>query len=429
MIKLNTQSRIKGKLVTPSTRDSISTWLDVLTSMLALSGPERTQVRDELEDHLRSRVDDLLIVGKAELDAIQIAVAELGETAELAKLITHAHTRINPRRKIMNAAMLTVALAGMSFGGYSFINGTGAPSATPNNRGLVPVVIPEETRANSQPTDKLIELTIEAEPTLMAFEKIAYAFGYAVDFHSLDIDVLSNLQHEQVDIVGEMTIERALQSLVLQTIQFTSEQLVTEFQGDSIELLSQDESIRRMVTTRVLRLNDAEEHDLFNAGESLNQLLQTSENTDHTSIQIIGSGVVIAAPPRVQVKADLAWKLISELHEESIQQERDEEEQNRVEHARAVDELEHKYLSVRDRLIETQSQLNRERAEIRKLEFQVRPSRELPENAEEINNEIMMRQSRYTELEFLSEELMARYEYLRQTLIESQYANLFEYLD
>ena len=49
----------------PSSRDAIDSWLDVLVSMLNLPGSQRDQVRDELEDHLRSRVDDLLIMGKS----------------------------------------------------------------------------------------------------------------------------------------------------------------------------------------------------------------------------------------------------------------------------------------------------------------------------------------------------------------------------
>lgn len=78
--------------------------------MLALPEQQRTQIRDELEDHLRSRVDDLLILGKAEHEAIQIAINEIGETAELAKHIsTVSRTRNTPRRLIMNATLFVLA--------------------------------------------------------------------------------------------------------------------------------------------------------------------------------------------------------------------------------------------------------------------------------------------------------------------------------
>lgn len=94
----------------PSNRDAIESWLDVLVSMLNLPSSQRDQVRDELEDHLRSRVDDLLIMGKSEPDAIQAAIHELGETAELAKLISSAsRTRTPFRRFAMNATFFVLA--------------------------------------------------------------------------------------------------------------------------------------------------------------------------------------------------------------------------------------------------------------------------------------------------------------------------------
>ncbi|MFG0314957.1 MAG: permease prefix domain 1-containing protein, partial [Phycisphaerales bacterium] len=101
--------RTKG-ISPPSNRDTIESWLDVLVSMLNLPPSQRTQVRDELEDHLRSRVDDLLIMGKPEPDAIQTAIHELGETAELAKLISSAsRTRTPFRRFAMNATFFVLA--------------------------------------------------------------------------------------------------------------------------------------------------------------------------------------------------------------------------------------------------------------------------------------------------------------------------------
>ncbi len=94
----------------PSNRDTIESWLDVLVSMLNLPPSQRDQVRDELEDHLRSRVDDLLIMGKPEPEAIQAAIHELGETAELAKLISSAsRTRTPFRRFAMNATFFVLA--------------------------------------------------------------------------------------------------------------------------------------------------------------------------------------------------------------------------------------------------------------------------------------------------------------------------------
>jgi hypothetical protein len=94
----------------PTSRDAIDSWLDVLVSMLSLPATNKAQVRDELEDHLRSRVDDLLVMGTTEREAIQTAINELGETAELAKLISSAtRTRTPFRRFAMNAVFFVLA--------------------------------------------------------------------------------------------------------------------------------------------------------------------------------------------------------------------------------------------------------------------------------------------------------------------------------
>ncbi|MCC5821946.1 MAG: permease prefix domain 1-containing protein [Phycisphaerales bacterium] len=96
--------------VRPSTPDPVDAWLDVLVAMLAIPKPDRQRVRDELEDHLRSRIDDLLIHGLTEPQALQKAVAELGETADLARQLSHAHKPPRTRRYAMHA--LLIALTG-----------------------------------------------------------------------------------------------------------------------------------------------------------------------------------------------------------------------------------------------------------------------------------------------------------------------------
>ncbi len=94
----------------PSATDPVDAWLDVLVAMLSIPRVDRQTVRDELEDHLRSRIDDLLIHGLTETQALQKAVAELGETADLARQLSHAHKPPRTRRYAMHA--LVIALAG-----------------------------------------------------------------------------------------------------------------------------------------------------------------------------------------------------------------------------------------------------------------------------------------------------------------------------
>ena len=79
--------------------DSIVAWLAVLTSLMACSEVERARVRDELDDHLRQRVRDLMLAGEAEPAAVSTALGELGDAATLAAQWSNARQR--PRRRLL----------------------------------------------------------------------------------------------------------------------------------------------------------------------------------------------------------------------------------------------------------------------------------------------------------------------------------------
>lgn len=97
--------------VRPSTRDPIGQWLEVFTSLLGLPASEADRIRDELEDHLRTRVDDLLILGLSEPEAVQRAVTELGETAQLAQNFRSVRTHSRRRIAMHTALFAAVGLA------------------------------------------------------------------------------------------------------------------------------------------------------------------------------------------------------------------------------------------------------------------------------------------------------------------------------
>jgi hypothetical protein len=422
MTKLNTKARSP---VTPSSRDSISTWLDVLTAMLIMPEPQRTQVRDELEDHLRSRVDDLLIIGKPEPEAVQIAVAELGETAELAKLITHAHTRINPRRKIMNAALITVALAGMSFGGISFINSTGAPGASPNDGGAIPVVIPserEEQHDSGAPETALINL--EDEPMLFAFQKIAAEFGYRIEVDSLPVDAARVLQNTYISLDQQITLESVLELIKLSVID-KGIQITFEVGEGTIEMMTTTESIRRSVVTRVYQIQWAKPQMLETVQESMYDMISVSTDTHMVSIKVVGNGILVTAPKSLQSKVDEVWALINKQVDEQFHEEeiiRRSEKQRRLE---ALDRLQAEFQEVREELLQHKNELREVTSRIHEL-TRFDPQFPLPE---EKKSELEGLNHIHSDLEFNLDEIEERYIYLRSRLIESQYAQLFEGID
>lgn len=114
----DTQTNPHEAQVTPSRRDPIADWLDLFLRMLSLSKSESVAVRDELEDHLRSRVDDLLITGSSEHDAVLQAVGELGETAELARRFKQA-SHPSRRRTIMSTALIAIAGSALTLGAFT----------------------------------------------------------------------------------------------------------------------------------------------------------------------------------------------------------------------------------------------------------------------------------------------------------------------
>ncbi|GJM18524.1 MAG: hypothetical protein DHS20C14_07370 [Phycisphaeraceae bacterium] len=110
------KTRTRTPSVDPSARDPIGSWLDVFVGLLDLPREQKKTIRDELDDHLRSRVDDLLITGITESEATQRAVGELGETAELARSFRAAAQPHQTRRLIMTASLFTVIGAGIVLG-------------------------------------------------------------------------------------------------------------------------------------------------------------------------------------------------------------------------------------------------------------------------------------------------------------------------
>lgn len=108
-------TRDTGRRVAPSSgeRDQIAAWLRVFGLTLGLPEAERRAIVDELDDHLRTRVNDLLILGREEHEAVREAIAELGETAELAGRFRRAR-RTARRRHVMS--WTAMGLAGVAVG-------------------------------------------------------------------------------------------------------------------------------------------------------------------------------------------------------------------------------------------------------------------------------------------------------------------------
>lgn len=100
-------------------RDGVDAWLDVFTRLLRLPESESGAIRDELEGHLRDRVNDLLVSGVSEHDATRRAIEELGDAAILAQRFKDA-SKSPKRRWLMNLAVIGAAGAALTLSVASF---------------------------------------------------------------------------------------------------------------------------------------------------------------------------------------------------------------------------------------------------------------------------------------------------------------------
>jgi hypothetical protein len=157
-----TDPRAIAPSTSPSTRDAVSDWLDVFTSLLALPPAQAQAIRDELEDHLRSRVEDLLIAGQTEGDAVRIAVEEIGQTAQLAARFTAAHNHTNARRWNMSGTLAIVAGSVLALStGSLLINQARqtptAPAATQESAGSTIDLVVKIAPTNQQAFDARLQ--------------------------------------------------------------------------------------------------------------------------------------------------------------------------------------------------------------------------------------------------------------------------------
>lgn len=99
---------------------TIEGWLAMLAGMLP--GSQAQGIRDELETHLRDRVHDLMVSGMKEAEAMRVAIAEVGEAADLAA--KYRALQNEPRRRlVMYGSVLGIAGAALVVSVTSLIAG------------------------------------------------------------------------------------------------------------------------------------------------------------------------------------------------------------------------------------------------------------------------------------------------------------------
>tara|TARA_A100001391_G_scaffold166456_1_gene126569 strand:+ start:87 stop:1400 length:1314 start_codon:yes stop_codon:yes gene_type:complete len=423
------------------TKDSISSWLDVLTGMLAIPESQRTQVRDEFEDHLRSRIDDLLIVGKPEPEAIRIAIAELGETAELAKLISKAHQHAHPRRRTMNIAMITVAIAGLSIGGISLLTNQSAPPTNQTIPGMIPTLVAVDSEhielKAEEPTHTF---SLELASVNERLTEIAQAFDYelVLSNHARGQKLQSFLWHHKGPLNGEFTFNQAIEYIenFYDEMYYNYDIVISD---DTILIQSEEERQRGLVDMQVyptpewvLGHSDQEAY-----AETIRSLLEVKFDLQYTSIKVLNGALIIAAPPKIHAEAHRIMSevnaVIKHSQEQRLERQQAEEHERNLRRNKLVEEI------IREREVLRQSiAINSERRDGFRMKafYAERALADYKNNAEVSQEKAQELEKQYDSNVRLTDQFTQqvsederRLEYLLGRLIESEYIHLDDALN
>ena len=303
--------------VKPSSRDPITQWLDVFTSLLSLPAGEAERIRDELEDHLRTRVDDLLILGMTEPEAVQKAVTELGETAQLAQ--NFKSVRIHSRRRIaMYTALfaaaglaLTVSVAGL------LPRATTAP--VPNAPAIVDVQ-PETEKRNGYLDRDLPEGTLDDLFLILAESGDARLFVHWGMLANVGLDretevpaiPSKGLQHSKVKQLLNSTLNLHGAAQIDARYEDGLLEIAPREYFDRTETITIDHDVSDLVySSHVLERT----REGMNLVESIQAMVEPDiweDNGGTASISLNGSSIGVRAPERIQsMVIDYVAKLVS----------------------------------------------------------------------------------------------------------------------
>lgn len=310
----------------PSTQDPISRWLDIFIPMTGLPRARQTEIRAELDDHLRARTADLMITGQPEPDAVQQAVNELGETAHLARQF---RTALKPKRNtLMHTALIAAAGAAITLSAFSLTAHTTNPSGPGHHARTVEQVTDPSGQGSHMIADVrdmtyggLFDSVAEISPipVLVHWDRLEdigidrdTELGFEVD--ALPAHVLYRLIRERTQtIVGDpVTVEQS-DDLIEFSVQ-------SHFDGRSLGIVAHDISsliayyeipeqavafdrLGRATASEQVRNRNTAEHAGREILEAIIELVSTQDWREMggslASASVVGPSLVVNAPERI----------------------------------------------------------------------------------------------------------------------------------
>jgi hypothetical protein len=434
----------------------VDAWLDVLVTMLSIPKADRQTVRDELEDHLRSRIDDLLIHGLTQPQALEKAVAELGETADLARQLSHAHKPPRTRRYAMHALIIALTGTVVALGVNSMQPNAGLPVAQ------IAQPASGDSAAEEQPRFDLSAVEISVPPggqlnTLEHLQRLAAEAGMRleIDHHAIDefdsgwlwLVIAYPQSHSGsvtfASIMQQMTI--TMESDLQPSAGNPNRIVVAESDGTLLVTTARGLDIRSTIRSvyplarfaenapdpvRGTQADMAYERVMRAVSQHVSPMDWQDNGGDLATGTVLGSSLIVTAPARIH---EQIGTLLDDLHAQAV----DQAEQRQAAEAarRAVADHEHGRLVARvkaeyERALSEQISVS---AQLERLEMAVSdqhmklsalPAENRKEAADAIHREFARIGAEIRTHQIRLEEAVARVDYLRARMIEIEYEPL-----
>ncbi len=288
--------------------DAISAWLDLFARMLQFPERECVSIRLELEGHLRERVRDLMLAGRAEDEAMRGAIGEFGESALLARRFHATERRFRKRRTLMNIMMFgaagVVVAAASTVTSVSIIsNGNGSNHVAsyvelveggPNVDGLDDLMV-DLHFADVSSADVLEYLASEAELELLV--KHGFFDGFTADsqltMHTPKLPFAS-VMRRFLDVIGQ-------DEVLTWRVDAGILEVATQVEFDQREMLLATYDLSAAVEVLLDEFGDPE-----TARDEILDLLRSSIEPEGWevnggmtgSLQLVGNQMFVKAPPR-----------------------------------------------------------------------------------------------------------------------------------
>lgn len=279
-------------------------WLGLFGALSGLSRRERADVEEELSDHLRERVRELMVRGLDEHEAVRAAIEELGGAAEMAARFRSV-TANSRRRLAMNLSMLGLAGAAAVLSVVAVLQ--------PGVGGGPSVYTPPGAVQTAGPLSKVIDLEFTNVPAAEVFRYLGETAGLDVNAHWADLESQGLGRDFAISVAAKRVPVGASIGLIADSCCPNLDYRLTErtLEIASREYFDRRESVLASYDLEPASARGAASDEVIKVVESLVEPNGWRDNGgDIASVYVLGNRMFVEAPPRYHEK--IKW-ILSEL--------------------------------------------------------------------------------------------------------------------